>query len=148
MNLAQMYCLTGAAIFFLTGLLTGIWKYYRIVTSEKAVAPVYVDTVHRASLMYAFAAILLHVFAGYSVYSDAVNAWAALAALAFFALAIGTYLVHGFLNDTDNQFLRPYKVGIIKLPPFLIHGFMLLLIIAEVGGSGILVWGSMLRVWN
>jgi len=49
-ELARFAC--GA--FFLVGLVTGVWKYRGMATSAEAVAPVYVDIAHRASLMYAF----------------------------------------------------------------------------------------------
>jgi len=52
-----------------------------------------------------------------------VNFWATLFPLVFFAAAIFTYLVHGLLNDTDNQMARPHKLGPTTLPGFLIQGF-------------------------
>ncbi len=107
----------------------------------------YVDITHRSSLLYSFAAILLAKFAELSVFSSAVNSTAALAALTFFAAAIITYIVHGILKDTDNQLEKPHKVGKIKLPSWLIPLFMLLLIVAEVGGSAVLGIGALLSIW-
>jgi hypothetical protein len=147
MNLAQKYCLTGAGVFFLIGLITGIWKYYKISKSEKAQATFYIDTAHRASLMYSFASILLFVLAQYSAFSETVNAWSALSALSFFAFAISTYILHGILEDTDNQFQKPYRLGKIPLPGFLIHGSMFFLILGELGGSSVLFVGTMLTIW-
>src|SRR5690606_39901295 len=70
----------------------------------------------------------------YSVLPEWVNAAAALAALSFFAFAIGTYVLHGLLQDTDNQLRRPHRLGQRLLPPWLTGAFMLLLIVGEVGG--------------
>lgn len=108
----------------------------------------YVDITHRSSLLYAFAAILLAKFAELSVFPAIVNNTSALAALIFFAAAIGTYIVHGFLKDTSNQLEKPHKVGSMKLPAWLTPLFMLLLIIAEVGGSAVLGIGALLSIWQ
>ncbi|MCK0104949.1 hypothetical protein [Marinobacter sp. S0848L] len=148
MSLAEKLCLTAAFIFFMTGLLTGIWKYWCMATSPKAAAPRYVDIAHRSSLMYSFAALLLGWFASYSVYADWVNTLAALGALGFFSLAIGTYIIHGILRDTSNQLRKPHKLGQSTLPGWLVHGFMIALVVAEVGGSFVLGSGALLGVWQ
>src|SRR5690554_1398343 len=59
------FTLLAAGIFFMNGLLTGVWKYVAMMRNEKARAPYYVDIAHRASLMYAFAAILIREFIPY-----------------------------------------------------------------------------------
>ena len=64
MSLAEKICLSAAFVFFMTGLLTGIWKYWHIANSEDASSPVYVDIAHRSSLLYSFAALLLAAFSG------------------------------------------------------------------------------------
>ncbi|RMJ04318.1 hypothetical protein DOQ08_01638 [Marinobacter litoralis] len=148
MSLAEKLCLTAAFIFFMTGLLTGIWKYWCMATSPKAAAPRYVDIAHRSSLMYSFAALLLGWFASYSVYTDWVNTLAAVSALGFFGLAIGTYIIHGILRDTSNQLRKPHKLGQSTLPGWLVHGFMIALVVAEVGGSFVLGSGALLGVWQ
>ena len=148
MTLAEKLCLSAAFLFFITGLLTGIWKYWCMATNPKATAPRYVDVAHRSSLMYSFAALLLGWFAGHSVYPAWLNTLAAAAALGFFALAIGTYIIHGLLRDTSNQLRKPHKLGRTTLPPWLIHGFMVLLIVAEVGGSLVLGAGALMGVWQ
>lgn len=140
MNASEL-CLLAAGIFFMTGLLTGTWKYFAMMRSESTQAPVYVDIAHRSSLMYAFAAILLREFVPYSPFDDAGTTWVVSGPLVFFGLAISTYVIHGVLNDTDNQLRRPHRLGNGTLPGWMIQGFMLALIVAEVGGSAILVWG-------
>lgn len=148
MSLAEKYCLTAAFVFFLTGLLTGIWKYVQMGRNREAVAPVYVDIAHRSSLMYSFAAILLGQMAAVSRFSAEVNAWAALVTLAFFAFAIGSYVLHGWLRDTDNQFRHPQMLGRWTLPKGALALAMLLLIAAEVGGTLVLGVGALLNIWG
>lgn len=133
--------ITAAGVFFLTGLLTGVWKYLQIRQSDTATAHVYVDIVHRASLMYSFAAILLVVFAGISQLPQSIELPATLAQLLFFAMAIVTYLIHGVLADTDNQLKRPHRLGKHRLPSAMIGLFMWSLVIAEVGGFLVLFYG-------
>jgi len=138
---ATKLCLVAAGVFFLLALLTGVWKYLHIVRSEKAVAPVYVDLAHRAALLYSFACILLAQFAALSTFSKEVNFAAALLPIVFFAAAIGGYVIHGALRDTDNQFLKPYRIGTRPLSGSLLHGFMWALIVGEIGGFAVLFAG-------
>lgn len=138
-NIAQMAALLAAGAFFLTGLLTGVWKYWQMHLHGRD--HYYVAIAHRASLMYAFAAIVLERLAAFSSWSDTVNLWAVLASCAFFALAIGTYVVHGVLKDTTNQLKRPHTLGRHRLPAWLVMGFMLSLIVAEIGGFMVLFAG-------
>ena len=134
-----------AGVFFSSGLLTGAWKYFHIARSATAQSPTYVDIAHRASLLYAFAALLLAQFAALSAYSLQVNFWAALVPLVFFAAAIAGYIVHGLLNDTDNQFRAPQKIGTMALPRGGLHSFMWLLMLGEIGGFAVLFAGVIRR---
>jgi hypothetical protein len=145
-NAAACLCLIAAGVFFLTGLLTGAWKYAHIARSATATAPVYVDIAHRASLLYSFASILLAHFAVLSAWSVATNFVAALAVLVFFAAAILGYVVHGLLRDTDNQFLEPHRLGTGTVPKPLFHGFMWALMAAEIGGFLVLFCGVLVTV--
>ncbi len=138
---AQQLCHVSAGAFFMIGLLSGVWKYAGILKSEKAEAPEYVSVLHRASLLYSFAALLLARFVELNPYSESVRFWAAAGVLAFFAFAQLTYLIHGLLGDTDNQFRKPYVLGPIRLPAFVVHGSMILLIVAEIGGFAVLFYG-------
>ncbi|PEN12208.1 hypothetical protein CRI94_14305 [Longibacter salinarum] len=136
-----LFTYTAYGIFFLTGLLTGVWKYYHIHSSKEAQAPVYVNIAHRTSLMYSFATLVLAKFVELSPYSEAVTFWSAAAPILFFALAISTYVIHGVLRDTDNQMKRPHKLGSFTLPNWVVIAFMSALIIAEIGGFAILFTG-------
>ncbi len=135
-----------SGIFFLTGLLTGVWKYLAIMKSAQAEAPYYVNIAHRTALLYAFAAQLLAVFALLSAWSDPVNFWATLFPLVFFGAAIFTYIVHGALRDTDNQLASPHRLGPVTLPGLIIQGFMWALIVAEIGGFIVLFAGLLRRL--
>jgi hypothetical protein len=141
MNPAIELALFACGAFFLTGLLTGIWKYVCIHRSATATAPVYVDVAHRASLMYSFGALVIVNFIQFSPFAPGITFIAVAAPLFFFAMAILFYIVHGLLRDTDNQFLRPHKLGATTLPPALIVLLMVGLIVGEVGGFGLLFWG-------
>ncbi|MBI41362.1 MAG: hypothetical protein CMF59_17335 [Leptospiraceae bacterium] len=138
---ALTLCYLAAGVFFLGGLLSGIWKYQGILKSAEAVAPEYVNVLHRASLLYAFASILLAEFVELSNLSNSMELLGVAMAVGFFAFAQFTYLIHGILGDTDNQFLKPYRLGPWKMPGSIIHGAMVLLILGEVGGFSILFWG-------
>lgn len=148
MSLAEKICLSAAFLFFMTGLITGIWKYRHMVRSENATSPVYVDIAHRSSLLYSFAALLLAAFSAHSVFADWANTIAALATLVFFAFAIATYVIHGLLQDTDNQLRRPHRLGRRLMPPWVTGFFMISLIAGEVGGALVLGTGALLGIWN
>lgn len=148
MSLAEKISISSAIFFFVVGLVTGIWKYIEIARSEKATAPVYVDVLHRATLLYSFACMILFALSGLSVYSDTINTASVLAVVVFFVFANSTYLIHALLKDTDNQFEKPYRLGPLKLPGFLIHGSMIALIAGELGGTLVLAMGALTRIWG
>ena len=140
---AVRLCLIAAGTFFLAGLLTGAWKYFHIARSPAAAAPIYVDIAHRAALQYSFASLLLAVFAALSAWPDAVDLAAAALVLAFFAAAIGSYVLHGVLRDTDNQLRRPHVLGTGTVAPALMSAFMWALMAAEIGGFAVLFTGAL-----
>ncbi len=136
---AAIVALIAAGVFFMTGLLTGVWKYTSIMGNEKSEAPYYVNIAHRAALLYAYAALLIAVFAALSAFSPLVNLLATIAPLFFFGLAILLYVQLGLKNETDNQFRDAPNRGTIKI-------LMTALIIAEIGGFGILFAGFIWRL--
>ncbi|GMR23915.1 MAG: hypothetical protein BMS9Abin37_2392 [Acidobacteriota bacterium] len=121
-------------MFLLTGLVVGIWKYRRILSSADHRAPVYVDIAHRAALLYGFAALIMMKLVEYSPYSETVQLLATAVPLFFFAAAVASYIWHGlaFSKDTDNQF---------EERNFFTTWGMVALIVGEVGGISVLVWG-------
>jgi hypothetical protein len=124
--------LLAAGLIFLLALLLGVWKYQQIATSENHQAHIYVDIAHRAALLYSFATLLVAVFVELSGWPTWVNMTAAMVMVYFFVTAIGSYMLHGALRDTTNQF---EKAG-----PLLRLG-MLVLIIGEIGGFSVLLAG-------
>lgn len=132
--IASDFCLVSAGGFFLVGLLAGAWKYACIARSAEAKAPFYVDTAHRASLLYAFACALIGELCKRSAWSNGVNLAASAVLVSFFAAAVLGYVVHGALRDTDNQLQRPHRLGRRTIPAGAMLGFMMLLTLAEIGG--------------
>ena len=124
--------LLAAGLIFLWALLLGVWKYRQMAAAPDALAHPYLDTAHRAALLYSFATLLLAAFVELSAWSTGVNAAAAFAAIAFFVAAIAIYCLHGYRRDTDNQFRDPAPGTDLG---------MILLIIGEVGGSAVLIAG-------
>ncbi|WP_149361821.1 hypothetical protein [Lolliginicoccus suaedae] len=124
--------LLAAGGIFLWALLLGVWKYVQMARSPEHVAHPYVDIAHRAALLYSFASMLLAVFAELSAWASWVNVVAVLAVLVFFVGAIVSYMVHGWLRDTTNQFASPVRG---------LHAFMIALIVAEIGGFVVLFSG-------
>ena len=126
--------LLAAGLIFIWALLLGVWKYRQMAASPDGLAHPYVDTAHRAALLYSFATLLIATFVELSGFGEAVNLVAAFAVIAFFVAAIAGYTVHGFVRDTENQF----REG--EGPPGL-HGFMWMLILVEIAGFSVLLAG-------
>lgn len=139
---ASKFCLLAAGLFFLVGLLSGVWKYLSIMRSPEGVAPTYVDITHRSSLMYAFSCLLMMNFVPYSPFGPRETLWVVVVPILFFASAVLTYVVHGVLRDTDNQLRKPHKLGAGTLPGALIWVYMIALIVGEIGGFAILLVGA------
>ena len=124
--------LLAAGLMFIWALGLGIIKYRQMATSETALAHPYIDTAHRAALLYSFATLLVATFVELSAWSTLVNLLAAGALILFFVAAVVGYMVHGLRRDTDNQFRDPVPGT---------HGFMVALILAEIGGFAVLLAG-------
>lgn len=124
--------LAAAGVMFIWALSLGIVKYRQMATSENALAHPYIDTAHRAALLYSFAILLVATFVELSAWSTLVNLLAAGALVFFFAAAVVGYMIHGLRKDTDNQFRDPVPGT---------HGFMVALILAEIGGFSVLLAG-------
>ncbi|AFM15078.1 hypothetical protein Mycch_0253 [Mycolicibacterium chubuense NBB4] len=121
-----------SGLIFGWALVLGVWKYRQMATNPTHLAHPYVDIAHRAALLYAFATMLLAVFVEFSAWPGWVNLTAAAVVVAFFVLAIATYVVHGVRQDTTNQFEHvdtTLRVG------------MAALIAGEIGGFGVLLAG-------
>lgn len=137
---APRIALIASGIFFMTGLLTGVWKYLCMRQHQRAEAPHYVNTAHRAALMYAFAAQLLAVFAATSAFSDEVNTIAVIFPLLFFGIAIVHYIKLGLTTDSNNS-LRDSSD---TTKDYLILN---ILAVSEIGGFSVLLIGFFIRLW-
>lgn len=134
---AYNVAIISAGIFFLNGLLTGVWKYRQIVSSENAMAHPYVDIAHRASLLYSFAAILLSVFVEISQLPAGIELLAVSLLILYFTAAIMSYMMLGFSQQTDNQFAHPRRGLTVA---------MWSLIVAETGGFLVLFYGVLIEM--
>ena len=130
-----------SGLFLWIGMLTGVWKYWQIRNTPQARAHYYVDIAHRSSLLYASASLILAVMAAFSVWSELWNLIFVSMNLFFFSASILSYVVHGYLEDTNNQFKVPHQLGQRTLPTSFITLSMCLLVLSEVVATGMLVLG-------
>lgn len=137
---APMLAISCAGLFFMTGLVTGVWKYFCIISTLEFKAPHYVDIAHRSALVYSFAALLIAVFAYLSAFSQSVNILATIAPLLFFAIAIVKYITLGITNKTNNSLRDSENPSLDKI-------IMTTLMVAEIGGFSVLLAGFFVRVW-
>lgn len=138
---AVKFAIIFSGLYLWVGMLTGVWKYAQIRNSEQSRAHYYVDIAHRSSLLYAPATLILAVLAYFSIWSDLINLLCVLINLIFFTFSIASYVVHGWLKDTTNQFKQPHKIGNKSLPNWLMTSAMILLVLGEVLATGVLVLG-------
>jgi len=127
--------LLAAGAMFMFALLLGVWKYRQMATSEDHLAHPYVDTAHRASLLYSFATLLVAVFVQFSGWSELVDLIAAGVLYFFFVGAVVGYAYHGWRRDTDNQFRDPVPSAAA------VHGYMFALIAGEIVAFAVLMAG-------
>ena len=124
-----------AGAMFLLALVLGVWKYRQMATSDDHLAHPYVDTAHRAALLYSFATLLVATFVQFSGWSELADLIAAGVIYFFFVGAVASYSYHGWKRDTDNQFRDPTpSAGAV-------HGFMVALILGEIVGFAFLMAG-------
>lgn len=121
-----------SGLFLLTGMLTGIWKYAKIMSSPEHQAPAYVDIAHRASLLYSFASLVIAKLIEFSPFGTVLQIVIVALPLLFFSLTVIGYIKEGFRNETDNIFSERN---------FITTWFMYGLIAGEVGGVVLLLGG-------
>ena len=148
LNAATQIAIVFSGVFLWVGMLTGVWKYYQIRQTEQARAHYYVDIAHRSSLLYAAASLILAVLSYFTILADSVVLFCVIANLFFFTISIVTYIIHGILKDTTNQFKQPHKLGHLTLPAWSMTIMMLALIMVELGATGVLLLGTVLRFLN
>lgn len=138
---ATAAALTSAGALFYVGLLLGVWKYIGIRRSPQSQAPEYVNIAHRAALMYAFACVLMAALAQRNALPPGVALLCVQAMVATFVVAIGSYVLHGALRDTDNQFRPPYPVGPVRLHSAVVDAMMVTKAGVELLAAALLLWG-------
>jgi hypothetical protein len=139
--------LTSAFVFFMLALSTGVWKYSLMTQSDKGQSRYYVDIAHRSSFLYAYAALLLAVFAYLSQFPDWLNTLAVVGSVFFYMAAVLGYVYQGILNKTNNQIRSSIRKEPSSTPMWLTHVFTFSLIFAEIGGALVLGIGAMLAIW-
>lgn len=132
MDLSVKIALLFSAVFLLVGMLTGVWKYRRIMTSAEHKAPIYVDIAHRASLLYAFACLVISRLAEFSPFGGTWRIAIVAVPIAYFGLTVTGYIREGIIDRTTNMFAERN---------FITTWFMYGLIAGEIGGIVLLLGG-------
>lgn len=144
LNQSVAWAVVFSGVFLWVGMLTGVWKYYQIRQSTQARAHYYVDIAHRSSLLYAPASLIIAVLAYFSAWSEGLNFIFVLINLFFFSFSILSYVLHGWLKDTTNQFKQPHQMGRWHLPKWMLTSAMVLLVIGELGATAGLLLGTIM----
>jgi len=132
MNLAVKISLLSSGLFLLLGMLIGIIKYQRMLSTAEHLAPVYINIAHRAALLYSFAMLVVAALLEHGNGSLKLQLGATFSLLLFLTLTVFGYLAHGLQNQTDNMFRRRN---------FITTWYMYFLIVGEIGGLSIILWG-------
>jgi hypothetical protein len=132
MDLSVKIPLLFSAIFLLAGMLGGVWKYRKTMTSIEHRAPAYVDIAHRASLLYAFACLVISRLIEFSPFGEAWRIAIVAIPILYFALTVAGYVREGILDRTNNMFAQRN---------FVTTWFMYGLIAGEIGGVVLLLGG-------
>lgn len=132
MNLSLKIPVLFSAIFLLAGMLSGVWKYRKIMTSVEHRAPAYVDIAHRASLLYAFACLVIAKLIEFSPFGETIQVVVVSLPIIYFALTVTGYVREGIVDRTDNMFSERN---------FITTWFMFGLIAGEIGSMVVLLGG-------
>jgi hypothetical protein len=132
MTASVKIALLASGIFLLTGMITGVWKYAKIMASPEHRAPAYVNLAHLASFFYAFASLIIAKLIEFSPFSGSVQTLIVAIPLAFFALTVAGYIAEGVRNRTENMFSER---------TFVTTTFMYFLIAGEIGGFAMILGG-------
>ena len=139
MSLELKILFTAMSVYFLTALLTGVWKYQHMLNSPNHQAPTYVNIAHAAALHYSFACPVLYLLLSVSHLPSNVHVGALSIMLLFFTSSIATYIGLGFSNRTDNQF---------KQRTLTTTAGMWALIAGEIGGFLVIGYGALTALWE
>lgn len=136
MSLPIKISLAASGLYLLAGMLVGIVKYRRTMTSAEHRAPVYIDIAHRAFFMYSFASLVMARLSEENAFTERTLTAAVAAVLLFFTVSVLGYTAHGLRDDTENIFAERN---------FTTTWYMYALIAAEVGGLGVILWGFLAK---
>ena len=134
MPAAVKIALLFSGLFLLSGMVTGVWKYRKIMTSPDHTAPVYVDIAHRTSFFYCFASLVISRLIEFSPFGTAWQVLIVVAPVSYFVLTVIGYIKQGYINKTDNMFAERN---------FITTWFMYGLIVGEISGVLLIVGGFM-----
>lgn len=132
MNIAVKISLLSSGLFLLAGMLIGIVKYRRMMTSADGGAPVYIDMAHRVAFLYSFALLVVARLLEYNPYPETFQLGAVGLLLFFFVTTVGGHLANGLKNETDNIF---------RERSFSTTWYIYLLIAGHIGGLSFILWG-------
>jgi len=132
MSLATKIALLASGLFLLSGMLTGVWKYAKIMSSIQHQAPVYVDIAHRASFFYSFASLVIAKLIEFSPFSQTWQTVIVAVPILYFVLTVIGYIKEGLIDRTDNMFAERN---------FVTTWFMYGLIAGEIGGFLLILGG-------
>lgn len=113
-------------------MLTGVWKYVKIMQSTERQAPVYVYIAHRNALMFSFASVVIAKLVEYSPLSTAWQIVIIAVPFFFFVMTSVGQITEGVKDRTDNIFKKPDPIRNI---------FMYGLVAGEIGSVAALVGG-------
>lgn len=132
MSVSVSIALFASGLFLLTGLVTGVWKYSKTMSSPGHRAPAYVDRAHLASFFYSFACLVIARLIEHWPFADTVGLVITAVPILFFILSVAAYIREGFLDRTENMFAERN---------FATTTFMYFLIAGEIGGFALILFG-------
>jgi hypothetical protein len=132
MTLSIKISLLASGLFLLAGMLIGIVKHRRMLSSPQHTAPAYIDIAHRAAFLYSFAMLVIAKLLEYNPYSETVQLAATFSVLAFLTVTIFGYFATGLKNETDNLFHKRN---------FVTTWYVYMLTVGEIGGLSVIIWG-------
>ncbi|HLM62400.1 MAG TPA: hypothetical protein VK308_16480 [Pyrinomonadaceae bacterium] len=102
MDLTIKILLLFAGLFLLSGMLTGIWKYRKLLRLPEQSTPVHIDMAHHSSFFYSFACLVIAKLIEYSPFSPGVRFGIAALPLVYFSATIIIYGAEGFLSQSEQ----------------------------------------------
>lgn len=124
-----------AGVLLAVGMASGVWKWQAMMQGPEHRAPMYVDILHRASLLYAFATLVLGHMAVLSSLPTTVNLVAFWVAYFYFVVTLIVYAVHGLFRTNRTMFSHR---NVLTGPG------MVLLVAGELGSTLVLLTGVVL----